>query len=341
MALKRFYEWKRKVPRRVRGKRHKPGGPARPRDPIRELRALAACLCWRVDIIMPPTVAVFPGNHTVDAFKLGVQHVQHQAFLALPEWRHHQRVVDVVAERRHRLGKLGKEQPRVARREFVPVKRVHQDEVDARRKLVAFRCRQVSKEVLPAERPMTLKFRGDEPRRVRRQVERCKYPAATVRLERRKKPPRAGPAQRADLEDAPRPELADHHVEHRRLDAAYLTTARPCRVLELTRRVELGAELGRVLVHEARVVLREARGRRRLHKIMAAGEKEAARPAGVNETQGCRRAEPVETHDLDQLPTRGAQEAGSAEPLGSGSKRLRLVCVGFCIIYMYKAAMIL
>ena len=166
---------------------------------------------------------------------------------------------------------------------------------------------------------MTLKFRGDESRRVRRQVERCKYPAATVRLECREKPPRAGPAQRADLEDAPRPELADHHVEHRRLDAAYLTTARPCRVLELTRRVELGAELGRVLVHEARVVLREARGRRRLHKIMAAGEKEAARPAGVNETQGCRRAEPVETHDLGQLPTRGAQEAGSAEPLDPGA----------------------
>ena len=77
--------------------------------------------------------------------------------------------------------------------------------------------------------------------------------------------------------------------------------------------IELGAELGRVLVHEARVVLREARGRRRLHKIMAAGEKEAARPAGVNETQGCRRAEPVETHDLDQLPTRGAQ-AGAQSP---------------------------
>ena len=46
---------------------------------------------------------------------------------------------------------------------------------------------------------------------------------------------------------------------------------------------------------------------------MVAGEKEAARPAGVNETQSCRRAEPEETHcclpygtvqDLDQLVRR-------------------------------------
>ena len=319
MALKRFHEWKRKVPRSVRGKRHKPSGPARPRDPIRELRALTACLCWRVDKIMPPATAVFSGNHTADAFELGVQNLQHQTFLALPEWRHHQRVVDVVAERRHRLGKLGEDLLRVARREFVPVNCVHEDEVDARRKRVAFRRRYVGEDVLLAEHPMVMQFRWDEALRRRRQVECRKGPAVAVRLKRREKPPRAGPAQRADLEDAPRPELADHHVEHRRLDAAYLTTARPCRVLELTRRVELGAELGRVLVHEARVVLREARGRRRLHKIMAAGEKEAARPAGVNETQGCRRAEPVETHDLGQLPTRGAQEAGSAEPLDPGA----------------------
>jgi hypothetical protein len=313
MALKRFHEWKRKVPRSVRGKRHKPSGPARPRDPIRELRALTACLCWRVDKIMPPATAVFSGNHTADAFELGVQNLQHQTFLALPEWRHHQRVVDVVAERRHRLGKLGEDLLRVARREFVPVNCVHEDEVDARRKRVAFRRRYVGEDVLLAEHPMVMQFRWDEALRRRRQVECRKGPAVAVRLKRREKPPRAGPAQRADLEDAPRPELADHHVEHRRLDAAYLTTARPCRVLELTRRVELGAELGRVLVHEARVVLREARGRRRLHKIMVAGEKEAARPAGVNETQSCRRAEPEETHcclpygtvqDLDQLVRR-------------------------------------
>ena len=261
----------REFGRGVGRKRHEAAAAARAREPGSQLEALAPGLRRAVERVGAVGARELRRALRYTAPFLVECRLGHAPLAGLVEGDH-EGGVDVVREDEDATARAAEELARVLPREGVPVQRVDEDQVGLGRDGRVHPA-DVLQDIAPHEGPALRRHRrADELRSEVVEVEGRERAFVAVARERRQDPARRRPAQRTDLEDAPRALDANRHVEHGRLDAADLALAHHLLVTPRQRRERLGrrelaADLVGELGHKRGIVRGERAGVRSVERV--------------------------------------------------------------------------